>query len=180
MGGHQGGRGGQLAGDWSIEDCAEHVEVVLSLKVGMQTVADQFSSGPAGGCHGRRGSGPGRPELRGMGTLDDGLQPGYETVCRSRRRQPRRLASRWRSCATHAGSHARRRDGDTIGEVAAEKAAGYRFRHVITNVIGGPEAGVYVRRTVDLQLVDRMSPLHGRLDGDGVGRSDQTVRDRGI
>jgi protein phosphatase len=43
------------------------------------------------------------------------------------------------------------------GELRPDQIAGHKLRHVITNVVGGPEAGVHVEaRALEIQPGDRL------------------------
>jgi protein phosphatase len=115
-----------------------------------------------------------KPELRGMGTtLTMAFQVGAQL------------------CVVHAGDsraylyrehelHQLTRDHTVVadlvrsGAIQPEKAAAHHLRHVITNVVGGPEAGVKVEaRALQLQPGDRLllcsDGLTEALSDDAIG-----------
>lgn len=146
MGGHQGGEEASSLAITSIEQFALNtLKWFFPLKGSeTQTVGDQFQAAVQEADATVVEKAAQRPELRGMGTtltmaysLDTELYVVH--------------VGDSRAYIYRAGQLDQLTEDHTLvaemvrgGEVTAEKAAAHRFRHVITNVIGGPEAGVQV------------------------------------
>lgn len=157
MGGHQGGEEASSLAIASIEQFALNTLKWFFPLKGSHTVADQFQAAVREADATVVEEAAQRPELRGMGTtltmaysLDSELYVVHVGDSR---------AYVYRDGELHqiTQDHTLVAELVTRGEVTAEKAAEHRLRHVVTNVIGGPEAGVRVEaHKLNLQPGDRI------------------------
>jgi serine/threonine protein phosphatase PrpC len=97
------------------------------------------------------------PELRGMGTtVTMAFQLGAQ-LCVVHAGDSRAYLHRQHELHQLTKDHTLVADLVRTGVLQPEQAAGHHLRHVITNVIGGPEAGVKVEaRALQLQEGDRL------------------------
>jgi protein phosphatase len=97
------------------------------------------------------------PELRGMGTtVTMAFQLGAQ-LCVVHAGDSRAYLHRDHELHQLTKDHTLVADLIRTGVIQPDQAAGHRLRHVITNVIGGPEAGVKVEaRALQLQEGDRL------------------------
>jgi serine/threonine protein phosphatase PrpC len=97
------------------------------------------------------------PELRGMGTtVTMAFQLGAQ-LCVVHAGDSRAYLHRQRELHQLTRDHTLVADLIRTGVLQPDQAAGHHLRHVITNVIGGPEAGVKVEaRALQLQDGDRL------------------------
>lgn len=98
-----------------------------------------------------------KPELRGMGTtVTMAFQVGAQ-LCVVHVGDSRAYLFRNRELHQLTKDHTLVADLVRSGVIPPEEAAGHRMRHVITNVVGGPEAGVKVEaRALQIQSGDRL------------------------
>ena len=98
-----------------------------------------------------------QPELRGMGTtVTMAFQLGAQ-LCVVHAGDSRAYLHRQHELHQLTKDHTLVADLVRTGVLPPDQAAGHRLRHVITNVIGGPEAGVKVEaRALQLQDGDRL------------------------
>ena len=97
------------------------------------------------------------PELRGMGTtVTMAFQLGAQ-LCVVHAGDSRAYLHRQHELHQLTKDHTLVADLIRTGVIQPDQAAGHRLRHVITNVIGGPDAGVKVEaRALQLQDGDRL------------------------
>jgi PPM family protein phosphatase len=97
------------------------------------------------------------PELSGMGTtVTMAFQLGAQ-VCIVHVGDSRAYLLRDGTLEQLTTDHTVTADMVRSGALRPEDAAGHRFRHVITNVVGGPQAGVKVEaRAFEIQAGDRL------------------------
>jgi serine/threonine protein phosphatase PrpC len=159
MGGHQGGEAASALAIVSIEKFALNTLKWFFPLQGndTKTVTDEFQTAMREADENVVAAGDKRRELRGMGTtltmaysLDSELfivHVGDSRVYVYRKGELHQI--------TH--DHTLVAEMVERGEVAPDQAATHRLRHVITNVIGGAEAGVRVEvHKLDLQPIDRI------------------------
>lgn len=98
-----------------------------------------------------------KPELRGMGTtVTMAFQLGAQ-LCVVHVGDSRAYLFRERELHQLTKDHTLVADLVRTGVIQPDEAAGHRMRHVITNVVGGPEAGVKVEaRAIQVQPGDRL------------------------
>lgn len=98
-----------------------------------------------------------RPELRGMGTtVTMAFQLGAQ-LCVVHVGDSRAYLYREGELHQLTKDHTLVADLVRSGVIQPDEAAGHRMRHVITNVVGGPEAGVKVEaRALQIQAGDRV------------------------
>jgi protein phosphatase len=98
-----------------------------------------------------------KPELHGMGTtVTMAFQLGAQ-LCVVHVGDSRAYLFRERQLHQLTRDHTLVADLVRTGVIQPDEAAGHRMRHVITNVVGGPEAGVKVEaRALQIQAGDRM------------------------
>jgi len=98
-----------------------------------------------------------KPELRGMGTtVTMAFQLGTQ-LCVVHVGDTRAYLYRERELHQLTRDHTMVADLVRSGAIQPDEAAGHRMRHVITNVVGGPEAGVKVEaRALQIQPGDRL------------------------
>ena len=98
-----------------------------------------------------------KPELRGMGTtVTMAFQLGTQ-LCVVHVGDTRAYLYRERELHQLTRDHTMVADLVRSGVIQPDEAAGHRMRHVITNVVGGPEAGVKVEaRALQIQPGDRL------------------------
>ena len=98
-----------------------------------------------------------KPELRGMGTtVTMAFQLGAQ-LCVVHVGDSRAYLYRDRQLHQLTKDHTLVADLVRSGVIQPDEAAGHRMRHVITNVVGGPEAGVKVEaRALQIQPGDRV------------------------
>lgn len=98
-----------------------------------------------------------KPELRGMGTtVTMAFQLGAQ-LCVVHVGDSRAYLYRERQLHQLTKDHTLVADLVRSGVIQPDEAAGHRMRHVITNVVGGPEAGVKVEaRALQIQSGDRV------------------------
>ena len=98
-----------------------------------------------------------KPELRGMGTtVTMAFQLGAQ-LCVVHVGDSRAYLYREGELHQLTKDHTLVADLVRSGVIQADEAANHRMRHVITNVVGGPEAGVKVEaRAVQIQTGDRV------------------------
>lgn len=98
-----------------------------------------------------------KPELRGMGTtLTMAFQVGSQ-LCVVHVGDSRAYLYREHELRQLTRDHTVVADLVRSGAIEPDQAAGHRLRHVITNVIGGPEAGVKVEaHALQIQPGDRL------------------------
>lgn len=98
-----------------------------------------------------------KPELRGMGTtVTMAFQVGAQ-LCVVHVGDSRAYLYRKRELHQLTKDHTLVADLVRTGAIQPDEAAGHRMRHVITNVVGGPEAGVKVEaRALQIQPGDRL------------------------
>jgi protein phosphatase len=98
-----------------------------------------------------------KPELRGMGTtVTMAFQLGAQ-LCVVHVGDSRAYLFRGRELHQLTKDHTLVADLVRTGAIQPDEAAGHRMRHVITNVVGGPEAGVKVEaRALQIHPGDRL------------------------
>src|SRR5688572_27246555 len=98
-----------------------------------------------------------KPELKGMGTtVTMAFQLGAQ-LCVVHVGDSRAYLFRERELHQLTKDHTLVADLVRSGVIQPDEAAGHRMRHVITNVVGGPEAGVKVEaRALQIQPGDRV------------------------
>lgn len=114
-----------------------------------------------------------KPELRGMGTtVTMAFQLGAQ-LCVVHVGDSRAYLYRERELHQLTKDHTLVADLVRTGAIQPDEAAGHRMRHVITNVVGGPEAGVKVEaRALQIQPGDRLLLCS---DGLNEGVTDEAI-----
>ena len=114
-----------------------------------------------------------KPELRGMGTtVTMAFQLGAQ-LCVVHVGDSRAYLYREHQLHQLTKDHTLVADLVRSGVIQPDEAAGHRMRHVITNVVGGPEAGVKVEaRALQIQAGDRVLLCS---DGLNEGVSDEVI-----
>src|SRR5687768_16811516 len=114
-----------------------------------------------------------KPELQGMGTtVTMAFQLGAQ-LCVVHVGDSRAYLFRQRELHQLTRDHTLVADLVRTGVIQPDEVAGHRMRHVITNVVGGPEAGVKVEaRALQIQPGDRVLLCS---DGLSEGATDEVI-----
>jgi protein phosphatase len=159
MGGHQAGERASAIAVAAIEHFTLNTFrwFFASDHAGAQKVLAQFQSAVKEADAKILEEAAGHPELKGMGTTVTMAFHLGTQLCLVHAGDSRAYLHRGGELHQLTQDHTLTAELVKQGTIKQDEAAGHRFRHVITNVVGGPELGVKVEaRAFELEAGDRV------------------------